>query len=83
MSLIQINQVQPWRYDIHSLKNGDVEQIFIGSFEESQDGLFYYYFPNILRPGHLSVRILRELADKLEELNEPLIMLIKQREKEA
>lgn len=69
MPLIQTTKVQDWRYDIHSLKDGDVEQKFIGTFEDFGNGFFYYCHPNVMEPGHLSARVLKELADELTAIN--------------
>jgi hypothetical protein len=71
---IQLNQVKSWRYDV--MLRG---KKFIGTFEHDCDGYFYYCFPNVLIPGIIPHHVLRELADKLQEINEPWDAIIRQK----
>lgn len=46
--------------------NGDL----IGEFILDDDGYYYFYIPNV-QTGIWASHVLREVADKLDELNKP------------
>jgi len=73
MSHIKITKTNDWRYALH-LDNGKI----IGTFEVLDDGYFYYYFPDILVPGAVDSSLLKEIAEKLEEVNEPWDKIVEQ-----
>lgn len=73
MNHIKLTQTNTWRIALH-LDNGKT----IGTFEILDDGYFYYYFPDILVPGAVDSSLLKEIAEKLEEVNEPWDKIVEQ-----
>ena len=60
-----------------------VQQVFInshllGTFEMLDDGYWHYAMPRVGVNGLIASHILRELADKLDELNEPWDRIVHQ-----
>ncbi len=50
----------------------------VGTFEIGDDGYWYYCFPDVNNGGLVASFILKELADKLDELNEPWDKIVEQ-----
>lgn len=62
--MIELTKVSDYSYNVKIYNNPDM-----GKIEPLEDG-YYYYWP-VLRPGCWSSSMMREIADKLDELNEP------------
>lgn len=50
----------------------------LGTFEIGDDGYWYYCFPSIGTGGLVHAGLLKAVAEKLEELNEPYDRLVAQ-----
>lgn len=54
-----------------------------GTIETADDGYFYYYFPTERCSGFVDTSLLKELIDKIDELNEPYDRLVDQQLQKA
>lgn len=71
---IKIKQTHTWRYVVMCKNNNKL----LGTFERDNDGYFYFCFPDILMAGFVPYFMLREMADTLEEINEPWDAVVRQ-----
>ncbi len=72
MRPIKLKYISKWVYDLSFCNGND-----LGSFEMADDGYFYYEFP-VNTCGFVGAWHLREIANLLEELNEPWDKIIEQ-----
>lgn len=74
--MVFLRQTNPWRYEVRLSEPANSR--IVGLFETLEDGYFYFYFPDILTAGCLPAHILREIAEKLDEINEPWDKIVEQ-----
>lgn len=55
-----------------------IKNYLLGTFEMLDDGYWHYCFPSIGTGGLISASILRDIATKLDELNEPWDRIVHQ-----